>query len=160
MGTAWYTDGLRFECTQCGVCCTGAPGYVWLTRAECDELAEFLGLSGDEFVRRYVRLVGRRRSLVEEPNGDCIFYDDGCTVYPVRPGQCRTFPFWPENLKSRGAWEEVSEECEGIGQGPLYSLETARLISRGENDTSGKTNGGSETAIQADPTRGEGAGQG
>ena len=27
----WYRDGLRFECTRCGACCTGAPGYVWVT---------------------------------------------------------------------------------------------------------------------------------
>ena len=26
----WYRDGLRFTCTRCGNCCTGAPGYVWV----------------------------------------------------------------------------------------------------------------------------------
>ena len=27
---AWYSEGLRFECTQCGACCSGEPGYVWV----------------------------------------------------------------------------------------------------------------------------------
>ena len=30
----WYKDGLGFQCTQCGDCCTGAPGYVWINAAE------------------------------------------------------------------------------------------------------------------------------
>ena len=30
---AWYAEeGLAFECTGCGDCCTGAPGYVWVIR--------------------------------------------------------------------------------------------------------------------------------
>ena len=28
-GEPWYRDGLRFQCTQCGNCCTGDPGVVW-----------------------------------------------------------------------------------------------------------------------------------
>ncbi|MFM1805538.1 MAG: hypothetical protein RL136_2417, partial [Planctomycetota bacterium] len=27
----WYAEGLRFECTQCGNCCSGGPGAVWFT---------------------------------------------------------------------------------------------------------------------------------
>ena len=47
----------------------------------------------------------------------------GCTIYPVRPRQCRTFPFWPENLESPEAWEEATETCHGVGSGKLYRLE-------------------------------------
>ena len=35
----WYADGLQFECTQCGDCCTGAPGYVWVNKSEIEALA-------------------------------------------------------------------------------------------------------------------------
>lgn len=131
----WYRDSLRFTCTQCGRCCTGDPGYVWVTRREVAALAALVGLGIDEFGERYLRRVGRRYSLVEKANYDCVFYDGGCTVYPARPRQCRTFPFWPENLKTRKAWEEVESECPGASQGRLYAPEEIRRISRGEAET-------------------------
>ncbi len=98
----WYRDSLSFACSQCGRCCTGDPGYVWVTKKEIEALAEFRGLDLDQFGKRYLRRIGRRYSLTEKANNDCVFYDRGCTVYPARPKQCRTFPFWPENLKTRG----------------------------------------------------------
>ena len=33
-GKPWYAEGLRFKCTECGQCCTGAPGYVWVNEEE------------------------------------------------------------------------------------------------------------------------------
>lgn len=119
----WYSNGLKFECTKCGKCCTGSPGYVWLTIPEIYRIAEFLGIRDHELVRDYVRKVGERLSLIEKPNGECIFYEDGCKIYPVRPTQCRTFPFWPEALQSPAAWEEYARDCEGMNQGKLYTLE-------------------------------------
>lgn len=97
------------------------------------------------FGKRFVRKVGKRYSLVEKPDGDCTFFEreseagaGGCTVYPVRPWQCRTFPFWPENIASRRAWEEVGEECPGLNRGRTYSLEDIRKVRQGENDAAGK----------------------
>ena len=122
----WYADGLKFECTQCGDCCTGAPGFVWVTRAEIEALAAQVNLPVDEFEKRYVRRVGIRHSLVEFPNGDCVFFDGDsrrCTVYEARPRQCRTWPFWHSNLKSPEDWRHTCEVCPGSGQGTLYSLE-------------------------------------
>ena len=132
----WYGEGLQFTCTGCGDCCTGDPGYVWVGRKEIEALARLLGLSTNEFGKRYLRKVGSRYSLIEKPNGDCVFYDRGCTVYPARPGQCRSFPFWSENLKSRKAWDEVAAECPGTNRGKLYTLENIRSIRRGEADAS------------------------
>jgi hypothetical protein len=107
-----------------------------VTRAEVEALARFLELSSDDFRLRYVRQVGRRYSLVEKSNGDCVFYDKGCTVYPARPVQCRTFPFWSENLESRSAWAEASTECPGVGKGKLYSLESIGRIRKGQGSAS------------------------
>ena len=45
----WYHEGLRFECTGCGDCCTGAPGYVWLTEEEIRALAEAGGATPEQF---------------------------------------------------------------------------------------------------------------
>lgn len=121
----WYKDGLKFKCTGCGDCCTGAPGYVWVNQLEIDALAERLGMSSAAFEKKYVRQIGVRRSLVEYKNGDCVFFDNKtrkCTVYEQRPRQCRTWPFWNSNLRSPEAWEETCESCPGSGKGKLYQL--------------------------------------
>ncbi len=125
MSEPWYQEGLRFRCTQCGHCCTGAPGYVWVNDEEIAALAEYLGERREEVEGLYTRPVGRRRSLREKANGDCVFYDreKGCTVYPVRPRQCRTWPFWESNVRSPEAWRQTCESCPGAGHGDLISAD-------------------------------------
>lgn len=121
----WYRDGLQFECTQCGDCCGGAPGYVWVNQAEIDALAARLEMDVDEFEKVYVRRVGIRRSLREHRDGDCVFLhptERRCTVYEQRPRQCRTWPFWDSNLKDPEAWRQTCAVCPGSGQGKLYQL--------------------------------------
>ena len=123
----WYKDGLPFKCTGCGDCCTGAPGFVWVNEDEIQALAKSIGESDlDRFKRSFVRQIGVRQSLVELPNGDCIFFDNrnrNCTVYEARPRQCRTWPFWDSNLRSPESWRETCSDCPGSGEGRLYSLE-------------------------------------
>ncbi len=122
----WYKDGLRFKCTQCGDCCTGAPGYVWVNKEEIAALAARMKLSVEDFERDYVRQVGVRKSLIEYDNGDCVFFDTEkrrCEVYEDRPRQCRTWPFWESNLRTPETWQETCEVCPGSGQGNLVPLE-------------------------------------
>jgi Fe-S-cluster containining protein len=122
----WYHAGLQFSCTQCGDCCTGAPGYVWVTNDEIAALAAAAGLDVASFEDQYVRRVGARKSLKEFPNGDCVFFDGQtrkCTVYEARPRQCRTWPFWDSNLKTPADWQQTCEVCPGSGRGQLYPLE-------------------------------------
>ena len=122
----WYAEGLRFTCTQCGACCSGEPGYVWVDQSEIEAMADVMGLEVDVFEHRFVRQVGTDRSLVEYPDGDCILLDPEtrhCTVYGARPIQCRTWPFWDSNLKRKKDWKETCEVCPGAGTGQLYSLD-------------------------------------
>lgn len=122
----WYADGLAFACTQCGNCCTGAPGVVWVTEEEIHAIAADRGETYGEILIHHTRLVGSRRSLKEFANGDCTFFDGAtrrCTIYSSRPVQCRTWPFWPSNLASPEAWERLKPGCPGIGQGNLVPLE-------------------------------------
>jgi Fe-S-cluster containining protein len=124
--TPWFQDGLRFECTQCGDCCTGAPGYVWVNNEEIATLAAALGIKVHEFEASYVRRVGARKSLIELANGDCIFFDAktrGCKVYKQRPRQCRTWPFWDSNIATPTAWKKTCAICPGSGQGKVHSIE-------------------------------------
>jgi len=140
----WYAGGLSFTCTQCGNCCTGPPGYVWISDDEIARLAEFLKLSVREVRLRYCRKVGSRWSLKErktpEGNYDCIFLRDeplppaqkrdlapseplpqrrrSCSIYAVRPLQCRTWPFWDSNLSDKKMWDLASRKCPGMSRGP------------------------------------------
>jgi uncharacterized protein len=131
MTEPWYQDGLRFRCTRCGHCCTGDPGNVWANDEEIAAIAEYRGELVQQATALYTRLAGRGRSLREKLNGDCIFYDrkEGCTIYPVRPRQCRTWPFWESNVRTPEAWQRTCQVCPGSGQGELITAEeiTRRL---------------------------------
>ncbi len=125
-GEVWFKNGLRFECTECGDCCTGAPGYVWVNGEEIRALAEVVGLSVEEFEATYVRQIGVRRSLIEYDNGDCVMFDPDrrqCMAYGARPRQCRTWPFWDSTAGTPEDWEETCRACPGCGEGPLVPVE-------------------------------------
>ena len=126
----WFKDGLRFKCTGCGQCCTGTPGFVWVSPSEAIAIAEQLKISVEEFLKKYTRQVGNRLALLEHRrtnnNYDCVFLDGKrCTIYDVRPKQCRTYPWWPENVKTPEEWKEEAVRCEGINHpdAPLISLQ-------------------------------------
>lgn len=125
MSEPWYKDGLRFRCTRCGKCCTGEPGFVWVDDAEIAAIAEFLGEDPSETRGLRTRLGHRGRTLRERPDGDCIFFDPsaGCTIYGVRPRQCRTWPFWESNTATPKHWEATCRVCPGSGQGDLIPAE-------------------------------------
>ena len=121
---AWYRDGLKFECTGCGNCCTGAPGVVWVYDQDIEAIAEHLDKPVGEIRLFHTRQVGQRLSLTEFANGDCTFFDPrtrGCTIYPVRPTQCRTWPFWRSNLESETTWAETCRECPGAANGEHFT---------------------------------------
>jgi hypothetical protein len=138
-GREWYADGLRFACTQCGNCCTGPTGYVWFTEAEGKALANRLELSEADFYRRFARKLEGHWSLRENKTAhgyDCIFLDRDtvpgkavCGVYEARPSQCKTWPFWPENVRSPHSWAQTKKvtPCPGMDTGKLVPIEQIRI---------------------------------
>lgn len=135
----WYINGLRFECTGCGECCTGAPGYVWVDEEEIAAMADFLNIPVEEFSLQYLRKINGRISLKELPKSyDCVFLKNKkCQIYAARPTQCKTFPWWPQNLKSENEWLDAAQYCEGIRFDstvvPFETIETQRLIQEAKN---------------------------
>jgi Fe-S-cluster containining protein len=137
----WFKDGLSFQCTQCGNCCTGGPGYVWMSDVEIDRLAAHFKISREETLKKYCRKIHGRISLKEkrDEHGEypCIFLTEtitkgangrsvkkrGCSIYPVRPLQCRTWPYWDGNLANEESWQAVGHKCPGTNRGKHYSLE-------------------------------------
>ncbi|MCB9898390.1 MAG: YkgJ family cysteine cluster protein [Planctomycetes bacterium] len=128
----WWKDGLRFECTACGRCCSnhGEFSYVFSTRAERKAIAAHLGLSLRAFESEYTERVEGVGSRSFVSRGDaCVFLDEHrrCAIYALRPKQCRTFPFWPELVADEDSWErDVASFCPGADQGTLHDADTIR----------------------------------
>jgi Fe-S-cluster containining protein len=96
-----------------------------VTDEEIEKLAAFRGEPLREFTDLYTRKARGKVSLREKANDDCVFWDKdrGCTVYPVRPAQCRTWPFWGSNVETPEAWERTTKICPGSGRGELIPVE-------------------------------------
>ncbi len=123
----FYSNGLQFECTKCGKCCSGFPGYVYLSENDIKNILEYLKLDKVSMVKKYAKVINvfgeKRFSLIEKNNFDCIFFDKICTIYHIRPYQCRAYPFWKRYLISQREWNKAGEFCKGINSGKIYSNE-------------------------------------
>ncbi len=73
-------------------------------------MAAHLGVSEDDFIQNYTRLLPQRNglSLIDKPNGECFFLEGhDCRLQAVKPKQCIGFP----NTWNFPGWQEV---CEAI----------------------------------------------
>jgi hypothetical protein len=127
----WYHKGLRFACTQCGNCCRrhGERAFVYLVRHDLEAIPAYLGIRREAFLEAYCEdEAGRVTLKTQAPECPFLTEDSRCRIYPVRPKQCATWPFWEENLE-REAWEgPVRECCPGIGAGKLHSAAEVERI--------------------------------
>jgi Fe-S-cluster containining protein len=134
----FYSRGLQFECLKCGNCCTGAPGFVYLSQADIASIANFLQKDYRSFIHQYTRVVRvfgeRRLSLTERSNYDCVFWQKICTIYESRPYQCRSFPFWKLHLVSSKEWEKAARRCPGMNRGAVYTEEMIEELLQGIPD--------------------------
>ena len=99
----WYADGLRFRCLpDCAACCVnhGSYAYVYLEPEDELAIAGFLGLTRAEFRRHYTSLDDGHRVLRMDDPACPLLAGTRCSVYPVRPVQCGTFPFWQEKKRN------------------------------------------------------------
>lgn len=134
----WYHKGLRFECTCSGNCCTSRGEYAWvnLTEADVAAIAGLLGLSREDFLSRYCDKRPGYHPSLRSGGPDCPFLteDRRCRIYAARPMQCRTWPFWKENLH-RDTWEgPVRTSCPGIGRGRVHTIEEIDATAQANED--------------------------
>jgi len=124
-------DGLRFACQPGCIKCCEQKGFVYLTESDLQRAAEFLGLTPREFERKHVYRTANKLRLRVPRDSQCTFLrSDGCSIHPVKPTQCRIFPFWPELVESKREWKKTAQYCPGMGQGPLIQIEAAREQAR------------------------------
>ena len=106
----------RFRCRRSGNCCARPEGVVRVSAEDVARIAAHLGLSEAGFRSRYLSADGE--GLVPGLGDRCVFLADGresrCTIYPVRPERCRSWPFWPELRDSPRALAEACRLCPGI----------------------------------------------
>ena len=132
----FFDKGIRFTCTECGQCCTGEPGRVRISREELEALAGHLALSPGELIEGCLVHGPDGFRIREKPNGDCHFFKNNrCGIYDFRPRQCRTFPFWVNNMRSEKAWEKTCARCPGIGEGRHYTRDEILAILQDEPGT-------------------------
>jgi len=126
----FYSAGLRFSCTRCSSCCRHESGFVYLSEHDLSRLANEFKMDYTSFVKTWCRWVpddkgNERLALKEKSDFDCIFcfWNKKCTVYHIRPLQCRAFPFWDYVVRSPEAWENMGRDCPGINNGELHARE-------------------------------------
>ena len=130
MRGAWWAEGVRFTCQpDCGRCCDEPGVIVYLSRNDVVRLAQHANLTVPEYLKKdcTTTLDGRYVLRSNQSDGICIYLDENkqCTIYEVRPQQCKAFPWWAENLRSQRSWKQVKASCPGL------TAEDAILI-RGE----------------------------
>jgi Fe-S-cluster containining protein len=117
---------MRFACqTGCTRCCD-TKGFVYITESDLKNIARHLGLSAKSFEQQYVVRFPHILRLRKPKKSQCHFLtESGCSVHPVKPVQCRTYPFWPELVENRAAWNGEAKRCPGIHKGELIQIGTA-----------------------------------
>lgn len=126
---------MKFECQEScgGKCCKIPKGkalFIFLTWADRMKLAKFLRKPMNKFAQRssfsHTRF-GREgfHWHLKQTSDQCQFLTKAgkCGVYEARPTQCKTWPFWPENMAPE-TQEMFMKECPGIGVGPELPIET------------------------------------
>ncbi len=129
METIDYKKGIKFECQGSGNCCVsrGSYGFVYLSDIDLKRFSKYFKISIKKFKEKYCQITDGFIHLSEKYkiNGNCIFLKDKkCTVYNSRPTQCRTWPFWNENMNAKVWNEDIAINCPGIGKGKLIKSKT------------------------------------
>ena len=102
-----------FKCRKCGECCKGYGG-TYLTDNDIELIPQFINSSSTRFVDHYCNLSGNRPVLAQRKDGYCIFWDQLCTIHPVKPLMCRKWPFLESILVDSTNWLIMADSCPGI----------------------------------------------
>jgi Fe-S-cluster containining protein len=124
----FWSEGIRFQCQGTGRCCVsrGGYGYVYLNLEDRRRFAKYFKISTAAFTKKFCTKTDGWFHLKDFTNACQFLKGTSCKVYRARPNQCRTWPFWPENMNARTWSKEVKTYCPGIGKGRLYSPKEIR----------------------------------
>lgn len=128
-----------FTCTQCGDCCKGYGGTV-ISESDAKQIADYLNIPLEQFFRDHCINSGKKRMLNQQSSGYCTFWDENCTIHPVKPGMCRAWPFIKSVLIDAANWRIMAGSCPGmrsdINDERIYQ-ETRQSIKRQKRESYG-----------------------
>lgn len=102
-----------FKCKKCGSCCKGFGG-TYVTPENIQEIADYINETPDTVLNKYCQMSGKRPVLAVDENGWCVFYEDLCTIHPVKPAMCKAWPFIESVLIDVNNWHMMSGSCMGM----------------------------------------------
>lgn len=84
------------KCDKCGHCCRHGAGALF--GDDIKSIAKFLGITEDELREKHLEEIEKFNTKLHRPKtkknskpyGVCVFYNNGCTIQPVKPLECRT----------------------------------------------------------------------
>ncbi|MCK5783702.1 MAG: YkgJ family cysteine cluster protein [Desulfobacterales bacterium] len=102
-----------FQCKKCGECCKGFGG-TYVTEKDIDAIARYIHKDPETFIEDFCQKSGSKHVLAQGDNGYCIFWDELCTIHPVKPRMCRAWPFIESVIKDIKNWKMMAGSCPGI----------------------------------------------
>lgn len=102
-----------FACQYCGQCCKGYGG-TYVTESEIDAICRYLNLNRQQFIRCYCQISGGKPLIAQAESGYCVFWDQLCTIHPVKPHMCRKWPFIESILVDARNWQSMAASCPGM----------------------------------------------
>jgi Fe-S-cluster containining protein len=115
--------GVNFRCERCALCCRDTKDRVrriLLLKAEVEHISEKTAMGIDGFAEKVGGFEPYIYRMKKEEDGRCIFLRDPlCSIYEVRPLICRFYPFQLKSLGNNRYIFTYTDECPGMGRGPL-----------------------------------------
>jgi Fe-S-cluster containining protein len=97
-------------CTRCGNCCT-VNKSLRLQKTELEQIADYRRTSYKQ-IKKQTHAVPRGDGSMRLSRHPCPFHDgELCTVYPLRPAECRSYPA-SAIMRAIGGKGEYPESCE------------------------------------------------
>lgn len=85
-----------------------------MTANDIEKIAAYINTDPEKFVTEYCLKSGSKLVLAQGTDGYCIFWDDLCTIHPVKPRMCRAWPFIESVLTDINNWRIMAASCKGI----------------------------------------------
>ena len=127
-----FKNGIRFQCQGSSKCCVsrGSYGYVYLSMKDLQKISKYFKISMCIFKKKYCDTTNGLLHFKEtKKNGNCQFLKKNkCSIYEARPTQCRTWPFWKENINPKKWNKEIINFCPGIGKGEIINFSKIKKI--------------------------------